>query len=265
MKVKSFLDKAYIIEDSEARVRHPSNLLKYLRYDPGDTLPAGKNLGDPKIIPQGTAVRITNAKAIDTKLTFVFAESAQDSGVIFGWTSADNLAGGFLNETIAKLKPPDDNRKGPNALWHNGRFTGQATLIEIVGSNNETERIKEENTVPYLEMVSAAAEDGITISIRSGFRSYPEQALLFRLFESNPSKFALAAEPGRSNHQNGTAFDLDVGGFDGNPVYDWLKIHATEFGFIRTVNKEPWHWEFRPDEAPELAAMGRFKLPGVAV
>jgi hypothetical protein len=265
MKVKSFLDRAYIIEDSEARIRQPSSLLKYLRYSPGDALPAGKNIGDPKIIPQGTAVRITNAKAIDTKLTFVLARSVDDRGMTFGWTSADNLAGGFLNETLAQLKPADDNRKGPNALWQNGRFTGQATLIEIVGSNNETERITEENVDPYLDMVGAAAEAGVTISIRSGFRSYPEQALLFNLFRSNPNKFALAAEPGRSNHQNGTAFDLDVGGFDGNPVYDWLKIHAPEFGFVRTVNKEPWHWEFRPDEAIELAAMGRFKLPGVTV
>jgi LAS superfamily LD-carboxypeptidase LdcB len=89
--------------------------------------------------------------------------------------------------------------------------------------------------------------------------------VLFSLFTSNPNKFALAAEPGRSNHQNGIAFDLDVGGFDGNPVYDWLKVHGPGFGFIRTVNKEPWHWEFRPAQATDLADLGKFKLPGVTV
>ena len=237
-----------------------------MRYGAEDALPPGKKVGDPKIIPQGTAVRIINAKPIDTKLTFVLAQSVDDSAQTLGWTSADNLAGRFLNETIGQLAAVDeDDRKGPNALWQNGRFIGQATLVEIVGSNNETERITKENVEPYLEMVNAAAKDGVTISIRSGFRSYPEQVVLFTLFKSDPKKFALAAEPGRSNHQNGTALDIDVGGFDGNPTYDWLKTNGPDFGFIRTVNREPWHWEFRPDDAADLAALGRFKLPTVTV
>jgi hypothetical protein len=253
------------LQDPEARIRQSANLLKYVPYEPGDILPVGKQIGDPKIIPQGTKVRITNAKSINSKLTFVLAESTENNAVTIGWTSADNLAGKFLNESIGQLTPADDDHKGPNALWQNGRFVGQATLVEIVGSNNETERLKKESVDPYLEMMSAAAKDGVTISIRSGFRSYPEQVVLFSLFNSNPKKFALAAEPGRSNHQNGTAFDLEVGGFDGNPVYDWLKTHGPDFGFIRTVNKEPWHWEFRPDDAADLAALGKFKLPGVTV
>ena len=90
------------MQDLEARIRQPSNLLKYVLYNPGDILPAGKKVGDPQIIHQGTKVRITNAKAIDTRLTFVLTQSANDGGVTFGWTSADNLAGGFLNETIAQ-------------------------------------------------------------------------------------------------------------------------------------------------------------------
>jgi len=58
---------------------------------------------------------------------------------------------------------------------------------------------------------------------------------------------------------------LDVGGFDGNPVYDWLKTNGPKFGFIRTVTKEPWHWEFRPTEAADLVGLGKFKLRGVTV
>jgi hypothetical protein len=265
MQIRSYLNKTFSVQDPEARIRQSANLLKYVSYGPGDMLPAGKKIGDPKIISEGTKVRITNAKSINTKLTFVLAESTDDDAVTIGWTSPDNLAGKFLNETIGQLTPIDDDRKGPTALWQNGRFVGQATLVEIIGSNNETERITEDNVEPYLEMVNAAAKDGVTICIRSGFRSYPEQVVLFSLFNSNPKKFALAAEPGRSNHQNGTAFDLAVGGFDGNPVYDWLKTHGPDFGFIRTVSKEPWHWEFRPAEAADLAGLGKFKLPGVTV
>jgi hypothetical protein len=265
MPIKSYTDKIFTVEDSEARVRQSSNLLKYVLYKPGNAIPAGKRVGDPKIIQKGIRVKIANARSIDSKLTFVLVQSALETAEIFGWTSADNLAGKFLNETIGQLTPINDDHKGPNALWQNGRFVGQATLVEIVGSNNETERVLKENVDPYLEMVAAAAKVGITICIRSGFRSYPEQVVLFSLFNSNPKKFALAAKPGRSNHQNGTAFDLEVGGFDGNPIYDWLKTHGPDFGFIRTVNKEPWHWEYRPSDASDLAALGKFKLPRVTV
>jgi len=263
--MKSYLNKTFLVQDPEARIRQSANLLKYVVYGPADILPPGKTIGDPKIIPQGTKIRVTNAKSIATKLTFVQTEFAENPGNPLGWTSADNLAGKFINETIGRLTPINDDRKGPTAVWQNGRFVEQATLVEIVGSNNEAERITENKLEPYLQMVTAAAKDDIAICIRSGFRSYPEQVLLFSLFKSNSKKFALAAEPGHSNHQNGTAFDLDVGGFDGNPIYDWLKAHGPDFGFVRTVSKEPWHWEFRPGDAADLAALGKFKLSGVTV
>jgi LAS superfamily LD-carboxypeptidase LdcB len=150
-------------------------------------------------------------------------------------------------------------------VWQNGRYVEQATLIEVVGNNNETEIVLKEHLDPYLELINEAARDGLQITLTSGFRSYPEQVVLYSLYTSNPKKYALAAEPGRSNHQNGTAFDLEVGGFDGNPVYNWLKTHGPEYRFIRTVNKEPWHWEYRPIEASELAASEKFKLPAVTV
>ena len=67
----------------------------------------------------------------------------------------------------------------------------------------------------------------------------------------------------RSNHQNGIAFDLNTGGFEGAPVYDWMKKNATSFGFIRTVNKEHWHWEYRPQTAEEFRKEGKFKLDRV--
>src|SRR5262245_5386946 len=138
MTVKSYLNTTFLVQDPEARIRQSGNLLKYILYDASDSLPAGKKVGDPKVIPQGTAVRVINAKSIDSKLTFVLAEAVDDSAQLLGWTSADNLAGRFLNETIGQLSAvDDDDRKGPNALWQNGRFLGQTTLVEIVGSNNE--------------------------------------------------------------------------------------------------------------------------------
>lgn len=98
------------------------------------------------------------------------------------------LKASFLTGRSGDLTPSMMIERVRTPLWQNGR---QATLVEIVGSNNETERITEDNVEPYLEMVSAPAKDGITISIRSVFRSFPEQVVLFSLFNSNPKKFAL--------------------------------------------------------------------------
>jgi len=82
---------------------------------------------------------------------------------------------------------------------------------------------------------------------------------LYNGYISGRPGFNLAAKPGFSNHQDGFAYDFAIGGYEGNPRYDWLKLHAPEHGFVRTVNKEPWHWEYRPD----VAATGAYKTPNV--
>ena len=84
MPVESFLDKIFVVEDADARVRQPSNLLTYVLYGAGDVLPVGKSIGEAKIIPKGTRLKITNAKSIDSKLTFVFVASAENDGVVYG-------------------------------------------------------------------------------------------------------------------------------------------------------------------------------------
>jgi len=85
------------------------------------------------------------------------------------------------------------------------------------------------------------------------------------LFESGHGN--LAAQPGASNHQHGQAFDLNTmhNKFDGSDrIYEWLKRNGPKHGFVRTVSKESWHWEYRPAEATALAAAGKFKLDGVS-
>jgi D-alanyl-D-alanine carboxypeptidase len=264
MDTKSYLGKVYLIDDKEARVRQAKNLLKYVVYQEGDDVPAGKKIGQPKIIPKGTKVRVSDARALDNKITFVLVQSDIESPAqSLGWTSADNLKGDFINETIGELVSKDASKKGLNAAWDKGKYLGQRTLVEIVGNKNQTERIVLERLDNYQTMAKAAASDGVTIAIESGFRTYAEQEYLYKLYKLNPKKYNLAAEPGTSNHQDGQAFDLNAGGFDGHPVYDWLKTLGPKFGFIRTVNNEPWHWEYRPDDAAKLAAKGKFKMPNV--
>ncbi|HVK34984.1 MAG TPA: M15 family metallopeptidase, partial [Microlunatus sp.] len=71
-----------------------------------------------------------------------------------------------------------------------------------------------------------------------------------------------AAEAGKSNHQNGIALDLNTKGFD-TAIYEWMTQHAPTYGYIRTVDKEHWHWEYHPAEAAEMTKQGKFKRAGV--
>jgi len=90
----------------------------------------------------------------------------------------------------------------------------------------------------YLKMRHAAAQDGVSLYIVSGFRTMKEQRHLYWLYIHGQGN--LAAKPGYSNHQSGHALDLNTA----SPgVYHWLSNHAAHFDFKRTVPSEAWHWE----------------------
>lgn len=176
-----------------------------------------------------------------------------------GWTSATNLTDG-----CSKVFSTSDwtNTKGPNACWQKGKFIGARVLVNIVGVGGEMEQITLASLEPYLRLKDAAAKKNLELGIESAFRTYARQEELFKLFKAG--KGNLAAEPGKSNHQHGQAFDLNTRGFE-TPLYEWLTKNGPKLGFIRTVNKEHWHWEYRPAEAAELAAQGKFKLASVKI
>jgi hypothetical protein len=239
--MQSYLNKTFVIDDNDARVRQDGDLLSFVMEG-----------GNPKRIPNGTEIRVTDAKALDEPSVFVNAEN-------FGWTAAANLKNKFLNETLATFEPQDDDQKGPNAAWDNGHFLKQLTLIQIVGANKTLKQISSETAEFYLKLVNAAEADGVLLPLKSGFRTYAKQKFLFDGWTRRAPGFNLAAQPGFSNHEDGFAYDFEIGAYEGNPRYDWLKAHAPAHGFVRTVNKEPWHWEYRP----EIAATGVYKTERV--
>ena len=93
-------------------------------------------------------------------------------------------------------------------------------------------------------MRAAAASDGVTIKVVSGFRTMAEQEYLYGCYKSGTCNNGnLAARPGFSNHQSGHALDLNAR----DPAVGlWLRAHASAYGFHNTVPSEPWHWEFWP-------------------
>jgi hypothetical protein len=178
-----------------------------------------------------------------------------------GWTAASSLADGC---SAVYFSADWLDEKGPNACWRRGSFIGAKVLVNIVGRGGEIEQITFDSLDAYNKLKDEAKQDGITLAIESGFRTFEQQAELRRLFESG--KGNKAAKAGHSNHQHGKAFDLNTHSkqFDGDPIYDWLKKNAPRLGFIRTVGGEPWHWEYVPDEAAVLLATGKFKRDGVS-
>ena len=239
--MQSYLNKPFLINDPQARLRQGDDLLTFVTEN-----------GTPKLIPIGTEVRVTDARVLHD-LVFVNAEN-------FGWTAATNLKNKFLNETVAVFEPQDDNQRGPNAAWDAGRFLKQITLIQVVGADNQLKFISQDIADEYLALVNAAAADGVPMPLKSGFRTYPKQEHLFDGWRRRLPGFNLAARPGFSNHQDGFAYDFAISGYEGNPRYDWLKRNGPRHGFVRTVNREPWHWEYRP----AIAQTGAYKTDRVA-
>lgn len=119
--------------------------------------------------------------------------------------------------------------------WHNGRKIGMIDVVTIDGK-----KVSKKTADAYFRMREAARRDGVHLSVVSGFRTYDEQAHLYRLYRAGRGN--LAAPPGHSNHQNGWALDLNT---HGAGVYRWLNRNARRFGFKRTVPSEKWHWEHR--------------------
>lgn len=97
----------------------------------------------------------------------------------------------------------------------------------------------------YDQMVAAAAADGVSLLVVSGFRSDAEQAALFA---AHPDP-TWVAPPGKSLHRCATELDLGP-----ETAYGWLAANAARFGFLKRYSWEPWHFGWNQPPAPCSAA-----------
>lgn len=98
------------------------------------------------------------------------------------------------------------------------------------------------------KMFAAAAADGVSMTLASGYRSYATQTATYNGHVSARGQAAAdtaSARPGHSEHQTGWAFDIGDGGgacafqpcFAEQPAAVWAKANAHRFGF---VVRYPW-------------------------
>jgi len=130
--------------------------------------------------------------------------------------------------------------------------------------------LTQETIKSFEKMAEKAKEDGLTIKVSSGFRSYETQKIIFDniLKTSGNTTSISVAKPGHSEHQLGTTIDITglsinydsaVGRFDKTPEDLWLKENAYLYGFIQSYPKgkesvtgymyEPWHYRYLGSEA----------------
>ena len=138
----------------------------------------------------------------------------------------------------------------------------------------------------FLEMQKAAAADGVTVWMQSGYRSVKYQTSLYERktkyyldkgYDNATAKEKAAAvvnPPGYSEHNCGLAADLNSPehtgldeGFEKTAAFRWLCEHAGDYGFILRYPKdaedkteiiyEPWHWRYvGAENAAKINASG---------
>jgi D-alanyl-D-alanine carboxypeptidase len=124
-----------------------------------------------------------------------------------------------------------------------------------------------ETCIQWVTMRDAAAAAGITLTARWAFRDIASQAQLIRWYlrkgRTMEDVLARVAAPGYSEHHTGRALDVICPEcrpplktpFEHTPAYQWLLVHAQEFGFVESYKRgnpfgiiaEPWHWCLRED------------------
>ncbi|TLM85932.1 D-alanyl-D-alanine carboxypeptidase family protein [Pseudarthrobacter sp. NamE5] len=131
-------------------------------------------------------------------------------------------------------------------------------------------------------MFAAAARDGVSMVLASGYRSYSTQAATYNGYVASRGQAdadTASARPGYSEHQTGWAFDIADGSgvcgfqpcFADQPAAVWAKANGHRFGFvvrypwmfhpITGYYYEPWHLRYIGVEAAtDMANRGIFTL-----
>ena len=233
--------------------------------------------------PASSAASETNGLLTDRLFPSSTAESPSAAASEGAEESRDNALGLTKAEAAALLADPmmvlvNHTNKMPDNYTFDTKECGSQTAV------NKT--LQTPACDAFLEMQKAAAADGVTVWMQSGYRSVKYQTGLYerktkyytdRGYDTATAKEMAAAvvnPPGYSEHNCGLAADLNSPehtgldeGFENTTAFRWLCEHAVEYGFILRYPKgaedkteityEPWHWRYVGREnAAKISASG---------
>ena len=233
--------------------------------------------------PASSAASETNGLLTDRLFPSSTAESTSAAASEGAEESRDNALGLTKAEAAAMLADPmmvlvNHTNKMPDNYTFDTKECGSQTAV------NKT--LQTPACDAFLEMQKAAAADGVTVWMQSGYRSVKYQTGLYerktkyytdRGYDTATAKEMAAAvvnPPGYSEHNCGLAADLNSPehtgldeGFENTTAFRWLCEHAVDYGFILRYPKgaedkteityEPWHWRYVGREnAAKISASG---------
>ena len=233
--------------------------------------------------PASSAASETNGLLTDRLFPSSAAESTSAAASEGAEESRDNALGLTKAEAAAMLADPmmvlvNHTNKMPDNYTFDTKECGSQTAV------NKT--LQTPACDAFLEMQKAAAADGVTVWMQSGYRSVKYQTGLYerktkyytdRGYDTATAKEMAAAvvnPPGYSEHNCGLAADLNSPehtgldeGFENTTAFRWLCEHAADYGFILRYPKgaedkteityEPWHWRYVGREnAAKISASG---------
>jgi len=183
------------------------------------------------------------------------------------------VGSGLLALVLGPLRPwfAPPPVTGLNArLAADGRLLGHMPYPEAPADTLDTVapglQLREEAARQWIAMQSAAAADGVQLTVISAFRSLALQRHLFfdvgaERSQSPEVRARVSAPPGFSEHSTGFAVDLGDGrrpetnlstSFESTEAFAWLQANAVRFHFLLSfpannhqgVSYEPWHWRY---------------------
>ncbi len=166
------------------------------------------------------------------------------------------LSKDFVPDDLVKLKSLKLDKEGNNT-------SGGVRMVD------GTWQLQRKCAEALVELCDAARAEGHELYLKSGYRSYYKQAVMY---ENRIKKYGYddgwVTKPGASDHQTGLGCDVVPKKWTNRgmnedmanePETQWMAEHCAEFGFIlrypsdkediTKINYEPWHLRYVGKEA----------------
>lgn len=211
-----------------------------------------------KCIVKSTPANVRNAKFCDLSN----APSSRKMGIA-GFKAICNSNNNNVVQNIVKLDSSSGNNyfmyQGKKFLIANKEYALSSSYVPSLVTASGSYSVTRETLNAYNNMVSAAANEGITLYISSAYRSYSTQKTTYEgwvrsLGQTEADRISMPA--GHSEHQLGTTIDFNVldESFANTKEGKWLYNNAYKYGFILRYPKdtekitgiahEPWHYRY---------------------